>query len=363
MNRRTRRINFMQDFVAKRQNFIIDDIDLPLFKYGFIHKQNFIDYCNGKRIQRIQSYKSYLFIVSYIFNIIRYIFYVINSVDGKVPISYLENIQYYGGIIQFTRFEVIFSLISTLVIIIHFNYSNDLNWIEIIEILKGSQSMARIGIIETESAEKFANKIKFMKSIIQITLYFVLFSATLLLFVVTVIFYDSEDILKYGIPSFILCSTIIFSVPTRLMYGFLYFYTVISYCKMRFVLYNNALRVKSGRKLFIEYRIFIKILREHNSILNATDSYNKFWKVYYFAITYALIPLNLMLLQQILFEDLNIFNYFAYSSSLIGSLGLHLMLNLMTASVYKESAKSYKCLHEFYLNSKSLLNVKHKIKV
>jgi hypothetical protein len=351
------------DFRAKRQNFIIDDIDLPLFKYGFIHRQNFIDYCNGKRNQRIRSYKSILFIVSYVFNIIRYIFYIINSVDGKVPINYLDIVQYIGGIIQFHRFEVIFGLISTLIIIIHFNYSNDLSWIEIIEILKGSQSMARIGIIEKESAEKLVNKIKFMKSVIQITLYSILFSATLMSIVITIIFYDSENILKYGIPSFILFSTILFTEPTCMLYSFLYYYTVITYCKMRFILYNNALRMKSGRKLFIEYRIFIKILREHNSILNAIDSYNKFWKIYYFAITYTLIPVNLMLLQQIIFEDLPITDYLVCSSLLIGYLGLHLILNLMTASVYKESAKSHKYLYEFYLNSISLLNIKSKIKV
>jgi hypothetical protein len=57
-----------------------------------------------------------------------------------------------------------------------------------------------------------------------------------------------------------------------------------------------------------------------------------------------------MLLQQILFEDLNIENYFAYSSTLISCLGLHLILNLMTVSVNKEWAKSQKYLHEFYLN-------------
>lgn len=353
----------MQDILAKRQNLILDDIDLPLFKYGFIHRQNFIDYCNGKRSERVRSYKSILLIVLYIFNIVRYILYILNSVDGKVPISYLDIVQYIGGILQFHRFEIIFCLISTLVIVIHFNYSNDLNWIEIIEALKGSISMATIGIIETESVEKFVNKIGLMKFIIQITLYSIFFSTTLMLIVIAIIFYDLENVLKYGIPSFILGCTILFSAPYSLLYSFLYYYIVITYCKIRFILYNNALRMKSGRKSFVAYRIIIKILREHNSILNAIDSYNKFWKIYYFAITYTLIPLNLMLLQQILFEDSNIFNCIAYSSTLIGFLGLHLILNLMTASVYKESAKSHNFLHEFYLNSLSLLNINRKIKV
>jgi hypothetical protein len=363
MNRRSRRINFKQDFLAKRQKFIINDIDLPLFKYGLIDRHNLIVYCKGKRIQRIQSYKSYLFIVSYIFNTIRYMFYIIDSVDGKVPDSYLDISQYFGGITQFHHLEVISALILTLVIVIHFNYSNDLNWIEIIETLKGSQSMARFGVIETKPVEKFINKVKLMKFLIQIVLYSIIFSEYLLSIVVTIVFYDFNNIVKYGIVSFILFNAIVFSVFPILSYSFLYYYTVSSYCRMRFRLYNEFLRMKSSGKSVRNYSLIIEILEKHNSIINAIESYNKFWKIYYFAITYTLIPFNLMLLQQILFEDLNIFNYLSYSSISIGCLGLHSILNLIAASVYKESAKSHKCLYEFYLNSKSLINIKHKIKV
>jgi hypothetical protein len=360
MNRRSRRINFKQHSLAKRQNFIINDIDLPLFKYGLIHRNNFIINCKGKRIQ---SYKSYLFIVAYIFNIIRYIFYIITSVYGKVPDSYLDIFEYIGGITQFHRLEFICGLILTLVIVIHFNYSNDLNWIEIIKTLKGSQSMARFGIIETKSVEKFVNKVKLMKFLIQIALYSIIFAQYLLSIVVTIVFYDLNSIFKCGIVSFILFNAMIYSTVPILLYSFLYYFTVSYYCRMSFRLYNESLRIKSSGKSVTNYSIFIEMLEKHNSIINAIDSYNKFWKIYYFAIPYTLIPLNLMLLQQILFEDLNIFNYLSYSSTSIGCLGLHLTLNLITASVYKESAKSYKLLHEFYLNSKSKLNIKHKIKV
>jgi hypothetical protein len=43
MNRRSRRIDFMQDFVTNGQNLIINDIDLPLINYAFICRQKFSD--------------------------------------------------------------------------------------------------------------------------------------------------------------------------------------------------------------------------------------------------------------------------------------------------------------------------------
>ncbi len=94
MNRRSRRIDFTQDFLANSQSFIINDIDLPLINYGFICRQDFSDYSNGRRNIRYQSYESFLLIVSYIFNVIRYRFYIIDSVDGRVPDNYLDIVQY-----------------------------------------------------------------------------------------------------------------------------------------------------------------------------------------------------------------------------------------------------------------------------
>ena len=70
-----------------------------------------------------------------------------------------------------------------------------------------------------------------------------------------------------------------------------------------------------------------------------------------------------MLLQQILFEDSNFAVLMALLSMFSLGLGSHLIINTIMVSVYKESIKSYKYLHNFYINMMSILNTKHKIKV
>jgi hypothetical protein len=88
-----------------------------------------------------------------------------------------------------------------------------------------------------------------------------------------------------------------------------------------------------------------------------------FWQKYYFSFTYTLIPVNLLVLQLILFEEqiipLFIFNVSFFS----GSIASHFIFNLITASINSEASKSHKLLAEFYLKFNSLHNTRRKIKV
>jgi hypothetical protein len=52
---------------------VIEDIDLPLYKYGLIHKQNIYDYLVTKKQKKFQQFKSYastafLLLFDYYFN-------------------------------------------------------------------------------------------------------------------------------------------------------------------------------------------------------------------------------------------------------------------------------------------------------
>jgi hypothetical protein len=51
-------------------------------------------------------------------------------------------------------------------------------------------------------------------------------------------------------------------------------------------------------------KLTARIIREHNNICNDILKYEKFWKSFYFVLTYAIIPINLMCLQQLLFDDI-----------------------------------------------------------
>jgi len=175
--------------------------------------------------------------------------------------------------------------------------------------------------------------------------------------------HDLIEIFKYGIPGILVYFSMGFPILFILSYSFLYYYIVCYYCRMRFRILNNFLVLKSANKMFIKYKLIDELFQEHNSICNKIVFYNKFWKHYFFAINYALIPFNLLLMQQIIFEKTNLSIFMTLFSVLCGSLGSHLMLNSIIASSNKESSKSYKSLHNLFLNFINVINIKRKIKV
>jgi hypothetical protein len=42
-----------------KNSLVIEDIDLPLYKYGLIHKQNINNYLVTNRLKKFQQFKSY----------------------------------------------------------------------------------------------------------------------------------------------------------------------------------------------------------------------------------------------------------------------------------------------------------------
>jgi hypothetical protein len=350
-------------FVKLREDLRINDIDLPLFKYEIINEETIDHLLSSGGNKRNKSYKTYSLIALILLNIIRYITYTFVSINGKVVKSYLNLAQYMGGITQFHYLETLVCLILILAIIILFNYSSSMQWIEIIGILNGNTIMERMRNSDFEYWEKFINRIKFIRIIIKLAVYFSVFFYIQMSIILVIISHDLIEIFKYGITGISLYISLGVSVIFIVFYSFLYCYIVCYYCRMKFRIFNNFLEQEITNKMFIKYKVIDELFREHNSICNKIILYNKFWKHYFFAINYTLIPLYLLVLQQIIFEEINFPVFITLFSGLIGSLGTHLMINSLIASINKESSKSYKSLHNFYIKLIILLNPKRKIKV
>ncbi len=99
------------------------------------------------------------------------------------------------------------------------------------------------------------------------------------------------------------------------------------------------------------------------TICNDILRYDEFWKKFYFAFTYTIIPMNLMFLHTILFDDLILTGILIGSMVVIIFLFSHIVLNLISASVNKIASKSNKILFKFQTKFSSIINVRQKIKV
>jgi hypothetical protein len=148
-------------------------------------------------------------------------------------------------------------------------------------------------------------------------------------------------------------------------FSFLYYFIVCFYCKTIFKSFNYSIKqLFDGKgKAFLKYKTIDQLVKDHNSICLDIKLYNKFWQKYYFSLTYTLIPIDLLLLQVILFEEHILPLLLAIISFFLVTIGSHLMFNLMTASINSEASKSFKVLLQMYLKINSLLNTKRKIKV
>jgi hypothetical protein len=136
--------------------------------------------------------------------------------------------------------------------------------------------------------------------------------------------------------------------------------------KLEFITEDN---IRNGGKFCNSLRLigsckkFKALIEEHNSICNDIKLHNKFWKYYSFAITYTLIPINLMTLQQVFFEDIIIPILILAIIFLVVFSSSQVMLNSITASINKEASISYKILIRLNLDSNSYIKFKDRIKV
>jgi hypothetical protein len=144
------------------------------------------------------------------------------------------------------------------------------------------------------------------------------------------------------------------------LYSFLFYFMSCYYFEIRFKILNKNMSRNS--KLPV-YKLTERIIREHNNICNDILKYNKFWKSFYFTLTYTIIPINLMLLQQLLLDEIVFTAILVYSLAVTTYLFSHIILNLISASVNKNASKSHKFLFKFQTKFLSSINIKQRIKV
>jgi hypothetical protein len=341
---------------------VIEDIDLPLYEYGLIHKQNTNNYLITNKQKKFQATKSYASTAFMLLIIIRLLIQLRFYKNPNYPIFNFDFLFYFGGLTQFAYAIGLFGAVMTLRLIYLFNYSDEslYEWLDIIKVLKGLKNMDSIGFKNKKEYESFVQRIKFFRFLIEITLKY---SAILFFFsFIGITFLVSKTIqsLFFGILSAIfhvLWANYTLGVQ---LYSFLFYFMSCYYFEIRFKILNN--NISRNSKLSV-LKLTTRIIREHNNICNDILKYNKFWKSFYFTLTYTIIPINLMLLQQLLLDDIVFTAFLIYSLVVIIYLFSHIILNLISASVNKNASKSHKFLYKFQTQFPSLINVRQKIKV
>jgi hypothetical protein len=340
---------------------VIKDIDLPLYKYGLIHKQNINNYLVTNKQKKFLAIKSYASTAIMLLVTIRLLLQLRFYKNQNYPLFYYDVFNYSGGLTQYASAISLLGALMTLRLIYLFNYSDESHyeWLDIIKVLKGLKNMDSIELKNEKEYESFVQRIKLFKFLIEITL-----NSSAFLFpfsLIGIVFFVSNTIqsLFFGILSAIFHSLWANYALGVQLYSFLFYFMSCYYFEIRFKILNNIPR---NSKLSV-LKLTERIIREHNNICNDIQKYNKFWKSFYFTLTYTIIPINLMLLQQLLLDDIVFTAFLNYSLFAIIYLFSHIILNLISASVNKNASKSHKFLFKFQTQLLSSINARQKIKV
>jgi len=179
----------------------------------------------------------------------------------------------------------------------------------------------------------------------------------------SLLLFDSTLMIIIGfISSLIFCVEFI-CVAIIISYSFLYYFIVCSYCKIRFKSLNNKISESITSRPFFVTKIVSELIEEQNNICNDIIVHNEFWKKYLFVITYSLIPVNLMILHSLLFEELVKYIFALTLMVVLASSFIQFTFISMTASINKESSKTYKLLFKFYSEKNIRIKLGNKIKV
>jgi hypothetical protein len=341
---------------------VVEDIDLPLYKYGLIHKQNINNYLVMDKHKKFQKFKSYALTAIFFVIIIRILLHFRFYKNPNYPLFYYDPLNYFGGLTQFIYAICLFGSVLSLRLIYLFNYSDEslYKWLDIVEALKGLKSPDSIGLDNNKEYQLFVKRIKLLKFMIEISLK--IFPTLIFSFFIGVTFlvFDTIQSLFFGILNAMFHSFWTRHALGVQLYSFLFYFIVCYYSTIRFEILNN--KISRNNKLSVA-KLTERIIREHNDVCNHILRYDKFWKKFYFALTYTIIPINLMFLHLILFDDLILTIFLVNSMVVIIFLFSHIVLNLISASVNKNASKSYKFLFKFQTKFSSKINVRQKIKV
>jgi hypothetical protein len=349
----------MSEFL--RKGIIIDALDLKLYKYGFI--KDVKNSVATRKTRIIQLLKFYALRIWILFNIIRYLFYLLKAKNGIVPMNYLDISQNIGMLPQFARINTFIILILTYSIIDMFSDQNLIygQFFDIINFLKGTEARNKLRLQDVNELMNFKKKVKLIKAIVDYGVPLINLSLSFLCLTSIALKYYPDFLLEGILSAIIFCSMGFFIVMV-VFNGFLYYFIVCYYCKIRLKVFNRTLVDLDSGKLLRNLST-IAILSDSNYCCSEVILHNKVWRKYYFTLTYVLIPLNLVLLHQIIFATVPFATLSFMIIFLIGALIAHYILNLLTASLNKEVSKSYKLLMKYYYKNNRQLNSNLKIKV
>ena len=335
-------------------------------KLPFVYK---ISECLNGREKLIKRFKYYSLLIFHVFFIIQCIF-IYNKLESlkpnDIPLYYFGIYHHLGGLSQLYYLCSIFAPLNVIQYLYIFNRRHELRhkWMKIIEVLNtDSQSLHNLGLTDKISRETYLKYVTLINKGVEIVLDpTITFTISIFIFILLSKI-SFTDFIIYGILTIIISSTFLWSFYSSIFYGCLHFFIICYFCKMRLNSFNSKLSQFNNFELFMSQKMILNLLHELDQILAEILDFNNFWKSYIFSTYFTIIPILLIAIQTLVFEqEKNIVFLILIIATIVYSTIL-IIFNLITSSINKQSIITFKLIQKFYVNNENVIKTNTKIKV
>jgi hypothetical protein len=256
--------------------------------------------------------------------------------NGRIPDYCFDIVQHIGGIVIYVLIAVFLLALMTAGFNYRFNtgIESHMKWLQIIKVLKGVSSVEELRIPEKNKVIKLFLYTDKLYKVLKLSFNCVMTIIFLMLTAIIVFKYDFFRAISIGLISLIVFWLYCYYIAGIIYYSLMYFLIISYYCKLRMNSINENLKILT-EKFIVPNKSIDNLLKDHNEICKTINDYNIFWKRIYELTLYGIIPINLIFLHQVFFEDLLLINRLAFIISVIPYLSLLFVLNFMTALVHK----------------------------
>ena len=328
-------------------HLLIKDIDKEVFDFALIYR-HCVDSneANDQKLLKRRKRRHFFVMAFLLFTTLRFTLYIWEQMkSGSLPDYYFDMTKYFGGITIFFYFIQIIEILMTIRIYYIFGRADTqhMNWLNIIRVLKGISPVNQLSIIDEKDIKHFIKIVKIIHRLIKNTIHSVELCLISWLIFTLISFNTFENAIKYGL---ILC--IIFGIFTE------YFFHIV-YNSLKFfliIIFYSIFRMKSlnGHTLSlikcskISKNRILNTLSFYNNTLTTICNLNEFWKKVYSTFIYSFLPICLLDLNQMLFQEFSTVLFLSMVAIFMSLIIFTLFLNLMSAQIFKEVLKIEKIL-------------------
>jgi hypothetical protein len=252
------------------------------------------------------------------------------------------------GIREVYLISVIMMSIGAIYLIYIFCFKRYFEWMEVFHFLEGKYSPLEMGITDIEMVKELIARTKIIIMAKDNAISGALIGASVLtLYEVSVQTRDRQELL-YCILWYPYYLAIFYLICITFGMAFLCFYIVCFYFSYKTSLYNKRLIRVLNDTLFI--RKFVRqvemklLIREHNLICRNILTYNNFFSRLYTCMIFIGLPMNVIMLNLLLFTELSQLEIYIYVFSFVITGTYIFWLGYIMAVVHGEVKKTYKKL-------------------